>query len=62
MAYDDDLYRRDFLAEEEAELFGVWSWTERRDSLEELCEWTGMDLRELLTPPALLRKRDSSDQ
>lgn len=57
-----DPYRRDYLAEQEAELFGAMSWAERLDSLEELCELTGMDLQELLTPPALLRKRPTKER
>jgi hypothetical protein len=53
-SYDDypDCYGSD-----EEEAYEALSWSQRLDMLEEMCELLGMDIEELLTPPAFFRRR-----
>ncbi len=62
MGCAEDLYYDDLIAEDMAEAYGIKAQNGWLESLEELCERTGMDLDELLTPPASFHKRASGER
>jgi hypothetical protein len=56
MCSSDDDYP-DCYGSDEEEAYEALSWSQRLDMLEEMCELLGMDIEELLTPPASFRRR-----
>ena len=56
MCSSDDDYP-DCYGSDEEEAYEALSWSQRLDMLEEMCELLGMDIEELLKPPASFRRR-----
>ena len=57
---DDDYF--DCYGSDEEEAYEALSWSQRLDMLEEMCELLGMDIEELLKPPASFRNRDTTER